>query len=195
MTGIIDYGAGNIRSVGNALDRLGEQYFVSKDIAELQRAQKLILPGVGEARSAMQSLDQIGLLRWLTTVQVPFLGICIGMQILFEHSDERDTACLGVIPGRISRFDDTKLKVPHIGWNRVSVMAKSPLFNEIRDNEYFYFVHSFRAPIGSNTIGTTKYGEPFSAAVQKQNFYGVQFHTEKSGAAGIHVLKNFIELC
>jgi glutamine amidotransferase len=195
MIGIIDYGAGNIRSVGNALDRLGEQYFVSKDLAELQRAQKLILPGVGEARSAMESLDQIGLLRWLTTVQVPFLGICIGMQILFEHSDERDTTCLGIVPGHISRFDDTKLKVPHIGWNRVSVTAATPLFSRIRDNEYFYFVHSFRAPVGPSTVGTTKYGEAFSAAVQKRNFYGVQFHTEKSGAAGIHVLRNFIELC
>jgi len=195
MIGIIDYGAGNIRSVGNALDRLGQQYFVSKDIAELQRARKLILPGVGEARSAMESLGQIGLLRWLTTVSVPFLGICIGMQILFEHSDERDTACLGVVPGRISRFDDTTLKIPHIGWNQVTVIATSSLFHNIRDNEHFYFVHSFRAPIGPNTIGMTQYGEPFSAAVQKQNFYGVQFHTEKSGAAGIQVLKNFLELC
>jgi imidazole glycerol-phosphate synthase subunit HisH len=195
MIGIIDYGAGNIRSVGNALDRLGQPYFVSKDITELQRARKLILPGVGEARSAMESLGQIGLLRWLTTVNVPFLGICIGMQILFEHSDERDTACLGVVPGRISRFDDAKLKVPHIGWNRVSVTASSPLFNSVRDNEYFYFVHSFRAPVGPNTIGLTQYGETFSAAVQKQNFFGVQFHAEKSGAAGIQVMKNFIELC
>jgi glutamine amidotransferase len=195
MIGIIDYGAGNIRSVGNALDRLGQQYFVSRDIAELQRARKLILPGVGEARSAMESLGQIGLLRWLTTIGVPFLGICIGMQILFEHSDERDTACLGVVPGRISRFDETKLKVPHIGWNRVNVIATSPLFNKIRDKEYFYFVHSFRAAVGPNTIGMTQYGEAFSAAVQKQNFYGVQFHAEKSGAAGIQVMKNFIELC
>jgi imidazole glycerol-phosphate synthase subunit HisH len=195
MIGIIDYGAGNIRSVGNALDRLGQPYFVSRDIAELQRARKLILPGVGEARSAMESLGQIGLLRWLTTVNVPFLGICIGMQILFEHSDERDTACLGVVPGRISRFDDTKLKVPHIGWNRVAVTTTSPLFNNIRDNEYFYFVHSFRAPVGPTTIGLTQYGESFSAAVQKQNFFGVQFHAEKSGAAGIQVMKNFIELC
>lgn len=195
MTGIIDYGAGNIRSVGNALDRLGQKYFVSRDITELQRAKKLILPGVGEARSAMESLGQIGLLRWLTTVQVPFLGICIGMQILFEHSDERDTACLGVVPGRISRFDETKLKVPHIGWNRVGVTTVSPLFDKVRDNEYFYFVHSFRASVGPHTIGTTQYGEAFCAAVQKQNFYGVQFHAEKSGAAGIQVMKNFIELC
>jgi imidazole glycerol-phosphate synthase subunit HisH len=195
MIGIIDYGAGNIRSVGNALDRLGQQYFVSNNIAELQRAGKLILPGVGEARSAMDSLGQIGLLHWLTSVNVPFLGICIGMQILFEHSDERDTACLGVVPGRISRFNDTKLKVPHIGWNRVNVTATSPLFSKIRDNEFFYFVHSFRASVGPNTIGMTEYGETFSAAVQKQNFYGVQFHAEKSGDAGIQVLKNFIELC
>ena len=195
MIGIIDYGAGNIRSVGNALDRLGQQYFVSKDIADLQRAKKLILPGVGEARSAMKSLGQIGLLPWLTTVNVPFLGICIGMQILFEHSDERDTECLGVVPGSVSRFDEVTLKVPHIGWNRVSVTATNPLFHMIRDNEYFYFVHSYRAPVGPNTIGMTQYGEAFSAAVQKQNFYGVQFHTEKSGAAGIQVMKNFLELC
>jgi glutamine amidotransferase len=195
MIGIIDYGAGNIRSVGNALDRLDQPFFVSRDIAKLQKATKLILPGVGEARSAMESLGQIGLLRWLTTISTPFLGICIGMQILFEHSEERDTACLGVVPGRISRFDDASLKVPHIGWNQVRVTATSPLFDKVRDNEYFYFVHSFCAPVGPSTIGMTQYGEAFSAAVQKKNFYGVQFHAEKSGTAGIQVLKNFIELC
>lgn len=195
MIGIIDYGAGNIRSVGNALEQLDQKFFVSHDINELQRAERLILPGVGEARSAMESLGRIGLLRWLTTIHVPFLGICIGMQILFEHSDERDTACLGLVQGRISRFDNTLLKVPHIGWNRVSITTQSPLFSTIRDNEYFYFVHSFRAPVGPGTIGVTTYGEAFSAAVQKKNFYGVQFHAEKSGAAGIQVIKNFIELC
>jgi len=195
MIGIIDYGAGNIRSVGNALDRLEQSYFVSKDITELQRATKLILPGVGEARSAMESLGTVGLLQWLTGIRVPFLGICIGMQILFEHSDERDTACLGVVPGRISRFDDNALKVPHIGWNEVQKTSASPLFDKLRDNEFFYYVHSFRAPVGANTIGTTEYGGAFSAAVQKNNFFGVQFHAEKSGAAGIQILKNFIELC
>lgn len=195
MIGIIDYGAGNIRSIGNALDRLGQRYFVSNDIVKLQQATKLILPGVGEARNAMTSLGQIGLLQWLTTVKVPFLGICIGMQILFEHSDERDTPCLGIVPGRIARFDETKLKVPHIGWNRVKSIPDNPLFNNIRDDEYFYFVHSFRAPVGTDTIGTTQYGEVFSAAVQKQNFYGVQFHAEKSGTAGLQVMKNFLELC
>jgi imidazole glycerol-phosphate synthase subunit HisH len=195
MIGIIDYGAGNIRSVGNALDRLGQKYFVSRDIGELQGAAKLILPGVGEARSAMESLGRIGLLRWLTTIKTPFLGICIGMQILFEHSDERDTACLGLVPGRISRFDDAQLKVPHIGWNQVKITAPSRLFDGVRDDDYFYFVHSFRAPVGPSTIGVTMYGEAFSAAVQKQNFYGVQFHAEKSGAVGMQVMKNFVELC
>ena len=195
MIGIIDYGAGNIRSVGNALDRLDQRFFVSRDITELQRADKLILPGVGEARSAMESLGEIGLLRWLTTVTVPFLGICIGMQILFEHSEERDTACLGIVPGRITRFDDSKVKVPHMGWNRVAVSTPSPLFSNIRDNDFFYFVHSFCAPVGPNTIGVTRYADAFSAAVQKKNYYGVQFHTEKSGPAGIQILKNFTELC
>jgi imidazole glycerol-phosphate synthase subunit HisH len=195
MIGIIDYGAGNVCSVGNALDRLGKPFFVSQDIRELQRAEKLILPGVGEARSAMDSLGRVGLLQWLTTVKVPFLGICIGMQILFEHSDERDTACLGVVSGRIAKFDETRMKVPHIGWNRVSLTTKSPLFHEVRNNDFFYFVHSFRAEVVKETIGLTDYGEMFSAAVHHKNFYGVQFHAEKSGAAGLRVLKNFLELC
>jgi glutamine amidotransferase len=128
VIGIVDYGAGNIRSLGNALERLGKPFFVSQDVTQLQRADKLILPGVGEARSAMESLDRVGLLQWLRTVRVPFLGICIGMQILFEHSDERDTPCLGIVPGRVAKFDDTDIKVPHMGWNSVNLMAQSPLF-------------------------------------------------------------------
>jgi glutamine amidotransferase len=195
VIGIVDYGAGNIRSLGNALDRLGKQFFVSQDVNELQRAEKLILPGVGEARSAIESLDRIGLLQWLTTVSVPFLGICIGMQILFEHSDERDTPCLGIVPGRVARFNTTSLKVPHMGWNRVSVTGQSPLFEGIRDGEFFYFVHSFGAPIVPDTIGATDYGRQFSSAIQRKNFYGVQFHAEKSGNAGLQLLRNFSELC
>jgi len=195
VIGILDYGAGNIRSLGNALERLGKQFFVSQDVNELQRAHKLILPGVGEARSAIESLDRVGLLQWLTTVRVPFLGICIGMQILFEHSDERDTACLGIVPGRVARFDDTKLKVPHMGWNRVNLKAQSALFEGIRDGEFFYFVHSFSAPLVPDTIGATEYGRRFSSAVRHKNFYGVQFHAEKSGNAGLQLLRNFSELC
>ena len=197
MIGIIDYGAGNIRSVGNALDRLDQRFFVSRDITELQRADKLILPGVGEARSAMESLGEIGLLRWLTTVTVPFLGICIGMQILFEHSEERDTACLGIVPGRITRFDDSKVKVPHMGWNRVAVSTPSPLFSNIRDNDFFYFVHSFviSPDRQENILAETCYGENrFCSVVMKDNVCGCQFHPEKSGKAGLSLLRCFLEL-
>jgi glutamine amidotransferase len=195
VIGIVDYGAGNIRSLGNALERLGKEFFVSQDVNELQQADKLILPGVGEARSAIESLDRVGLLQWLTTVRVPFLGICIGMQILFEHSAERDTPCLGIVPGRVARFDNTSLKVPHMGWNRVNLKAQSLLFEGIRDGEFFYFVHSFGAPLVPDTIGATEYGRQFSSAVQHRNFYGVQFHAEKSGNAGLQLLRNFSELC
>jgi imidazole glycerol-phosphate synthase subunit HisH len=195
VIGIIDYGAGNIRSLGNALERLGKRFFVSQSEQELRRAEKLILPGVGEARSAIEALDRVGLRAWLPTVSVPFLGICIGMQILFEHSDERDTACLGIVPGRVGRFDGSSVKVPHMGWNGVRLTAPSPLFEGIRDGEYFYFVHSFCAPVTTGTIGITEYGREFSSAVQHDNFYGVQFHAEKSGNAGLHVLRNFTERC
>ena len=195
MIGIVDYGAGNIRSLGNALEGLGKPFFVSRDVQELQRAEKLILPGVGEARSAMESLSRVGLLEWLPAIRVPFLGICIGMQILFEHSDERDTACLGIVPGRVARFDSAQVKVPHMGWNSVNLKAPSPLFDGIRDGEFFYFVHSFGAPLVAQTVGSTEYGIKFSSAVQHNNFFGVQFHAEKSGSAGLHVLKNFTELC
>lgn len=195
MIGIIDYGAGNIRSVGNALERLGAKYFVSNAIDELKKADKLILPGVGEARNAMESLDRVGLINWLRDVRVPFLGICIGMQILFEHSAERDTRCLGILSGGVTKFDQTKIKVPHMGWNEVRLRNSNPLFHAIHDGEFFYFVHSYRALVVKETTGVAEYQSDFSAAVQKGNFYGVQFHAEKSGAAGFQVLKNFVELC
>jgi len=195
MIGIIDYGAGNIRSLGNALERLGVEYVVSRSINELQHADKLILPGVGEAHSTMQSLKQVGLVQWLKTISTPFLGICIGMQILFERSDERETACLGIFPGTVAQFDPCRVKVPHMGWNQVSIRRDSRLFHNIRDGEFFYFVHSFYAPVSEDTIGLTRYPGPFSAAVQRGNYYGVQFHAEKSGQAGLQILRNFVELC
>jgi glutamine amidotransferase len=195
MIGIIDYGAGNVRSVGNALERLRTPFFISKDISELSKAQKLILPGVGEAQSAMKSLGQSGLVEWLKTVKVPFLGICIGMQILFDHSDERETPCLGVVAGRVQRFDASRVKIPHMGWNRVNIRQSSSLFRDIGEGEYFYFVHSFRAPVVETTLAVTEYAGDFSAAVRKDNYYGVQFHAEKSGNAGLQVLRNFVELC
>jgi glutamine amidotransferase len=198
MISIIDYGAGNIRSVSNALKRLGVAHSVASDIRELQRATKLILPGVGEARMAMDSLDRGGLIRWLRDARVPFLGICLGMQLLFEKSDERQTECLGILPGKIVHFDSHEfpnIKVPHMGWNQVRKNNNSLLFAGIAENEYFYFVHSYYAPPLTDTIGTTEYGLTFTSAVQHNNFYGVQFHPEKSGSAGLQLLKNFIERC
>ncbi|MCI0707570.1 MAG: imidazole glycerol phosphate synthase subunit HisH [Ignavibacteriae bacterium] len=198
MIGIIDYGAGNIRSVSNALKRLGIGHTVSSSIGELQRADKLILPGVGEARMAMDSLDRAGLIRWLKDVRVPFLGICLGMQLLFEKSDERHTDCLGILPGKIVQFDSRSLphiKVPHMGWNQVRRRNDSPLFAGIAESEHFYFVHSYYAPAVPETVGATEYGLTFSSAVQMNNFYGVQFHPEKSGSAGLQLLKNFGERC
>ena len=197
MIGIIDYDAGNIRSVVNALKRLDVPHIVSNDRQELKKASKLILPGVGEACSAMNSLRDVNLEQWLKEVSVPFLGICLGMQVLFDYSTERDTQCLGIIPGTIQQFirTESSLKVPHMGWNSVSVIKNNPLFNAIKSDDYFYFVHSYYAPLVDAAIGETGYGIQFTSAVQNNNFYGVQFHPEKSGKAGLQLLKNFVELC
>ncbi|MEX0602388.1 MAG: imidazole glycerol phosphate synthase subunit HisH [Bacteroidota bacterium] len=195
MTGIIDYGAGNIRSVSNALSRLSVKHFVSDRIDDLCRATRLILPGVGEARQAMDSLTRRGLPDWLRTVDVPFLGICLGMQLLFENSEERQTPCLGLLPGTIIRFPRSDLKVPHMGWNQVQHTPDNPLFTGIRQNESFYFVHSYLAPQVSATTGTTTYGVTFTSAVQYRQYFGVQFHPEKSGPPGLKLLENFIHRC
>jgi glutamine amidotransferase len=197
MIGIIDYGAGNIRSVVNALDRLGVQHFVSADSQKLAGAEKLIFPGVGEAKSAMDSLVRANLTGWLKEVTVPFLGICLGMELLFERTTERNTSCLGIVSGTIERFDDKQaaLKVPHIGWNQVLYDIGCPLFAGIASGEHFYFVHSYYAPLVAETVGSTEYGVRFTSAVRKRNYYGVQFHPEKSGKAGLQMLKNFVELC
>ncbi len=197
MIGIVEYGAGNIRSVVNALERLDVRHFVSASGGELARAEKLIFPGVGEAKSAMDSLRRANLVEWLHNVSVPFLGICLGMELLFDRTTERETRCLGIVPGAIERFGDSRsqLKVPHIGWNQVLHDTACPLFAGIASGEHFYFVHSYYAPLVAETIGSTEYGVKFTSAVRKQNYYGVQFHPEKSGKAGLQMLKNFVELC
>ena len=197
MIGIVNYGAGNIRSVSNALKRLQVDHFISDDRTELAKAKKLIFPGVGEARSAMDALARTSLTEWLKEVSVPFLGICLGMQLLFDHTTERETGCLGIISGTNIRFDggESRLKVPHMGWNQVQHDGNNPLFDGITSGEYFYFVHSYYAPIVPATIGRTEYGVPFTSALQQNNYYGVQFHPEKSGKAGLHLLKNFIKRC
>jgi glutamine amidotransferase len=197
MIGIVDYSAGNIRSVSNALRRIGVRHFISSNPIELKKAEKIIFPGVGEAQSAMDALVRTGLPEWLKEVTVPFLGICLGMQLLFEHTTERATDCLGIIPGTNERFKSNHpaLKVPHMGWNQVHQTGNNLLFSEIASGENFYFVHSYYAPICNATICTTEYDVRFTSALQQENFYGVQFHPEKSSRAGLQLLKNFVELC
>ncbi len=197
MVGIIEYGAGNIRSVSNALNRLNVRYFISSDYHELDKADKLIFPGVGEARSAMEALIKSGLTDWLVQIRVPFLGICLGMQLLLNRTTERNTDCLGLLAGESKKFENEQsgLKVPHMGWNQVRHNSNMLLFKSIADGENFYFVHSYYVPLTSVTIGTTEYGVMFTSALKERNYYGVQFHPEKSGPTGLQLLRNFVELC
>ena len=194
MITIIDYGAGNLKSVQNALDRLGATYEVTDDPAVVAKAEKVIFPGVGAAGSAMKELRRRGLAGPLKNLKVPLLGICLGMQLLFEFSEEDETKCLGIFLGQVNRFEDENLKVPQMGWNAVKFGGNCPLFKDVPDESYFYFVHSYFAPLLTETCGVSLYGRPFSAAVQKDNFYGLQFHPEKSGEVGLQILRNFIEL-
>lgn len=193
LIGLIRYGSGNLRSVENALRRLGVRTVVSDDPVALGRADKLIFPGVGEARSAMERLTDAGLLSWLRSTTQPFLGICLGMQLLFDRSTERQTDCLGVLPGTIELF--TSGKVPHMGWNTVETVSDDPLWSDIPRSAFFYFVHSYFAPLGDHTIGRTEYGTAFSSAVRSGTRWGVQFHPERSGPTGLRLLRNFIEQC
>lgn len=189
---VIDYNAGNIRSVLFALERLGIEALLTKDPEEIQSADKVIFPGVGEAASTMDYLRSHQLDTLIRSLKQPVFGICLGMQLLCEHSEERDTTCLGIIPQRVVKFEP-KLKVPHMGWNQITNL-KSPLFSPELENGYVYFVHSYYAEVGPYTIGTTDYITPFSSAVQKDNFYATQFHPEKSGSVGEQILKNFLSL-
>jgi glutamine amidotransferase len=191
--GLVSYGAGNIRSVSNALERLGCSVKSSAVPEELERADRIIFPGVGEARSAMQFIRQRNLAPWLRETSKPFLGICLGMQVFFDRSTERDTECLGIIPGVVDRFEG--VKVPHMGWNKVEHDAKDALFFGITSGEYFYFAHSYYAPMTPESISRTLYGTIFSSAVRSTNRWGVQFHPEKSGDAGLRILRNFVERC
>ncbi|GGK67875.1 imidazole glycerol phosphate synthase subunit HisH [Rufibacter glacialis] len=191
-TVIVDYKAGNVQSVLFALERLGVQATVSANAEEIQSADKVIFPGVGEASSAMRALKAHHLDQLLPTLTQPFLGVCLGMQLLCQHSEEGDTDMLGIIPVQVKRFE-VAMKVPHMGWNNLHHL-KGDLFTGIKDDEYAYFVHSFYAPVTEYTIAQSSYPEPFSAALQYKNFYAVQFHTEKSGAPGAQILQNFLNL-
>ena len=194
MIALIDYGAGNLKSVANALDDLGTKYFVTNKSEEIKSAEKIIFPGVGEAASAMQKLEEKRIIDSIKSTTKPLLGICLGMQLLSTFSEERNTMCLDIIKSVVKQFDAANVKVPHMGWNKVKYNSQNVLFNNIKSDEHFYFANSYYLPITEFTIATTNYGINFSSAINKNNFYGVQFHPEKSGKAGLQVLKNFIEL-
>ncbi len=189
---IIDYGAGNIKSIQFAIERLGFRAHLSKDPNTILKADKVIFPGVGEASSAMGKLKNSGLDRLIPTLQQPVLGICLGMQLMCEHTQEGDTDGLGIFNTRVIRFD-SEVKVPQIQWNAIYDL-KSPLFEQVDNNAFIYMVHSFYAPITSQTIATASYGVDYGAAFAKANFYGTQFHPEKSGSVGVQILKNFLAL-
>ena len=191
---IIKYNAGNIQSVLYALERIGFSAEVTGDIDSLRGADKVIFPGVGEASSAMKSLKESRLDELIRDLQQPVLGICVGMQLLCKHSEENDTDCLGVIPVQVKRFPaNNEIKVPQIGWNNIYEL-KTPLFKDIDENSFIYNVHSYYAEDSDYTIASCNYGVKYAAAVQKNNFYGLQFHTEKSADVGERILKNFLVL-
>ncbi|MCH1517276.1 MAG: imidazole glycerol phosphate synthase subunit HisH [Flavobacteriaceae bacterium] len=189
---IIDYGAGNIQSLQFALNRLGVQGLLTADVDQLQTADKVIFPGVGEASSAMRKLNASGLQHLLPTLTQPVLGICLGMQLMCNSTEEGMTQGLGIFDAAVKRFS-AKVKVPQMGWNTIS-NTKGPLFDGIDDKEYMYLVHSYFAPSCSNTIAETNYDGAYSTALQKDNFYGVQFHPEKSSKAGSQLLQNFLSI-
>ncbi|MCD9186201.1 MAG: imidazole glycerol phosphate synthase subunit HisH [Pyrinomonadaceae bacterium] len=190
---IIKYNAGNVESVKNALNRLNIEPLLTDDAEELNAADKVIFPGVGEARAAMNYLKERNLDSIIKNLKQPVLGICLGMQLLCDFSEERGTECLGILPYRVRRFDSEKLKIPQMGWNNIFGL-KSDLFDGLQENSYVYFVHSFYVEAGKETIATCAYGVKFSAAVKHNNFYAVQFHTEKSGVVGERILENFLKI-
>jgi glutamine amidotransferase len=190
---IIQYNAGNIQSVLYALERLGVTATVTDDPAFIQASDKVIFPGVGEASTAMAYLKERNLDQLIVSLKQPVLGICIGMQLMCKHSAENDTSCLGIFEEQVLAFKATEKvhKVPQMGWNNISNL-KTDLFNGVPENSFAYFVHGYYAELGDNTIATTDYIKPYSSALQKNNFYGVQFHPEKSAEVGEQIIQNFL---
>jgi len=189
---IINYGAGNIQSIKFAIQRLGYEAVLSNNEDEIRNADKVIFPGVGEASSAMKMLKSTGLDKVIPTLKQPVLGICLGMQLMCKYCEEGDTKGLNIFDVDVIKFNDNE-KVPQIGWNQIENL-KSYLFKGIKEKEYMYLVHSFYVPMYDEAIATTNYGIKYASALQEKNFYGVQFHPEKSSKAGAQILKNFLEL-
>ena len=189
---LIDYGAGNVQSVKYAVKRLGYEPVLTKDHEEIRSSDKVIFPGVGSAKAAMVQLQMSGLDELIPTLKQPVLGVCVGMQLMCKYSFEGNVSCLGIIDAEVKKFEGA-MKIPHMGWNTISDV-KSTIFEHSLEKEQVYFVHSYYVPINKYTIAETSYGLSFSAAIQKDNFYAVQFHTEKSGDIGSQILKKFLEL-
>lgn len=191
---LVNTGCANIASLTFALERLGYRVNVSDETSVIEAAPKVILPGVGSAGAAMQQIKQRSLIQCLQDLKQPTLGICLGMQLMTAHSEEGDVDCLGLIDTQIKAMSSDTLPLPHMGWNQVISNKNCPLFEGIPQDSYFYFVHGFQAPVGKHTIATSHYSGDFSAAISQDNFYGVQFHPERSSSVGSQLLKNFIEL-
>ncbi|MDD4490094.1 MAG: imidazole glycerol phosphate synthase subunit HisH [Paludibacter sp.] len=191
-TVIIKYNAGNIRSVLFALERIGIEAVVTDNQDEIRNADRIIFPGVGEASSAMRYLEERGMVELIMSLKQPVLGICLGMQLMCAFSEENDTKCLGIFDQQVLKFSNKPgFKVPQIGWNNISSL-KSPLFKGVDEDVFMYFVHGYYVEKCENAIATTNYIQPYSAAIQKDNFFAVQFHPEKSGDVGERILRNFI---
>lgn len=192
MIAIVKYNAGNIKSVENAVLRLGYDCVVTNDFNTLNQAEKVIFPGVGEAKSAMNYLNKNGLDQVIINLKQPVLGICLGLQLMCSQSEEGNVKCLGIFKNNVLKFEETDL-VPHMGWNDIHTL-KGSLFGDIGNNEDLYFVHSYYADLSENTTAVCEYIVPFSASLEKDNFYATQFHPEKSADIGEKILKNFLEL-
>lgn len=196
MITIIDSGGANIASIQFALERLGVVAELSHDVDTIKQSSHIILPGVGSAGNAMKRLKDFGLVEVIRSLTQPVLGICLGMQLLFDFSEEGNVNCLGLISGKVRKIvtNNQTLVVPHMGWNTLTVLNDQCMMKNVPDASYAYFIHSYVVPVGNYTSAMTGYGENFSAAVQYKNFYGTQFHPERSGRMGSIILKNFLEL-
>ncbi|RUO79583.1 imidazole glycerol phosphate synthase subunit HisH [Pseudidiomarina taiwanensis] len=191
---IVDTACANLSSVRFACERLGVEPVLSNDPAVIKAASHVILPGVGTAKAAMRNLHQLGLVETLQQLTQPVLGICLGMQLLGRWSAEGEVECLGVIDMQTERLQVTDLPLPHMGWNTLNISPEHPLLRDIPDSSWVYFVHSYAVPVGTYTIASCQYQQPFSAIVQHQNFYGAQFHPERSSQIGAQLIQNFLEL-